>query len=393
MMGYPVDVIYMDFSKAFDRVPHLRLVRKLHAHGIGRKVADWIEAWLTGRRQRVVLNGVESDWTPVSSGVPQGSVLGPTLFIIYINDIDDGISGTILKFADDTKIIKKVGTVEQAFTMQDNLQKLYEWSLEWQMLFNVQKCKCLHLGYNNPAYDYYIGDERLETVTEEKDLGVNIHQSLSPSKNVARVVKTANQRLGMIRRTYVDKNSNNIMRLYKTLVRPQLEYCVQAWRPYLQKDIDNIESIQRRATKMCSDLRNCEYETRLKKADLMSLEIRRLRADLIEVFKIIHGLEGIDPEELFEFSTAQQRGQVTRGHQYKIVKQRTRLDVRRFFFSQRIIDEWNALPPEAVQATSINKFKSVIDPLCRQRSGLTISQRRLPAPVLMSTDSIYSYVR
>ncbi len=166
--------------------------------------------------------------------MPQGSVLGPTLFIIYINDIDEGITSNILKFPDDTKIFRNVATTEQAFTLEEDLHKPYDWSVEWQMLFNRKKCKCLHMGYGNPRYDYYMCDDLIESVEEEKDLGVNIHESLSPSRHVANVVKTANRVLGIIKRTCEDKSKENILRLYKSLVRPHLEYCVQAWRPYFQ---------------------------------------------------------------------------------------------------------------------------------------------------------------
>ena len=128
--GYPVDVIYLDFAKAFDKVPHQRLLLKMKAHGITGDVCNWIEAWLKNRQQRVVVNGCKSSWTPVLSGVPQGSVLGPTLFVIYINDIEDSIASRVLKFADDTKLIKKVATTEEAFTLQDDLHKMFEWSKE-----------------------------------------------------------------------------------------------------------------------------------------------------------------------------------------------------------------------------------------------------------------------
>ena len=156
--GHPVDIIYLDFSKAFDSVPHQRLLSKIRAHGIGGVVVDWIEDWLNGRKQRVVINGSESKWNDVTSGVPQGSILGPLLFIIFINDIDCKIISALSKFADDTKVFRTVGKVERAFTLQDDLHNLYKWSADWQLLFNKDKCKCFHVGYNNPQYDYFIGE-------------------------------------------------------------------------------------------------------------------------------------------------------------------------------------------------------------------------------------------
>ena len=261
------------------------------------------------------------------------SVLGPTLFIIYINDIDDGLASDILKFADDTKIIKKVATIEEAYTLQEDLHKLHEWSTEWQMLFNTGKCKVMHFGNKNMHYDYFMGQDLLETTEEEKDLGVYINHKLTPSTHIASIVKTSNQILGMIYRTYEDKSKENITNLYKSLVRPHLDYCSQAWRPYLQQDIDNIEKVQKRATRMISNLSGKDYSTRLKETQLMSLETRRLRADLIEVYKIICEKDDISPDIFFQIRNSR----TTRGHNKTRFKQSYNLLLRRYTFSQRTI--------------------------------------------------------
>ena len=145
--GSPVDIIYLDFKKAFDKVPHQRLLLKLKAHGIG--MINWIEKWLIDRRQRVVVDGEVSNWKSVLSGVPQGSVLGPILFLIYINDLDDDITSKMLKFADDTKVFRKIKSDADRQHLQDDLNKLIEWSEKCQMLFNFGKCKCLHTGHGN----------------------------------------------------------------------------------------------------------------------------------------------------------------------------------------------------------------------------------------------------
>ena len=142
--GSPVDVVYLDFQKAFDKVPHQRLLIKLKAYGIGESMINWIQAWLTDRRQRVIVEGEISNWKPVLSGVPQGSVLGPILFLIFINDLDDDLSSKVLKFADDTKVFRTVKTDTDKETLQDDLTKLVKWSEKWQMLFNFGKCKCIH---------------------------------------------------------------------------------------------------------------------------------------------------------------------------------------------------------------------------------------------------------
>ena len=143
--GIPVDVIYLDFAKAFDMVPHMRLLYKLEKYGINADIGRWIKTWLSGRRQRVVIGGEHSGWEEVWSGVPQGSVLGPILFIIYINDIEESVLNKIWKFADDTKLVGRVDSEENESLLQEDLNELFRWSQEWLMLFNVEKCNVMHM--------------------------------------------------------------------------------------------------------------------------------------------------------------------------------------------------------------------------------------------------------
>ena len=153
-----IDAIYLDFQKAFDTVPHKRLITKLHGYGIRGKLLSWIENFLTDRKQRVILNGKESDWTDVSSGIPQGSVLGPTLFIIYINDLPDVVNNICKLFADDTKLYAVVNNLEAQESLQSDIDNLTEWSSKWQLEFNTSKCKYMHLGTAN-ANSYKMGNE------------------------------------------------------------------------------------------------------------------------------------------------------------------------------------------------------------------------------------------
>jgi len=176
--GKTVDVIYLDFQKAFDKVPHARLLNKLQAHGISGKILQWIGEWLNGRQQRVVLNGNVSSWLCVISGVPQGSIVGPLLFIIFINDIDKGIVSKLFKFADDTKLVGTVSSEVQIEQLRTDLKWFYGWSVDWQMLFNTDKCKVVHFGYKNTTADYLIGDVNIKSGKEEKDFGIIIHQTL-----------------------------------------------------------------------------------------------------------------------------------------------------------------------------------------------------------------------
>ena len=362
-MGSPVDIIYLDFQKAFDKVPHQRLLLKLKAHGIGDSITDWIEQWLTDRRQRVVVDGEVSNWKSVLSGVPQGSVLGPILFLIYINDLDDSITSNVLKFADDTKLFRKVNTDGDKQHLQNDLDRLVKWSEKWQMLFNFGKCKCLHTGHGNSNVNYKLGDTVLGTTVKEKDLGVTISADMKVSEQCGIAASKGNQILGLIRRNITYKGKKLIIPLYKAIVRPHLEYCIQAWRPYRKKDIDTLERIQRRATKMIPELRDLSYEERLKECGLTTLQTRRLR-DQIEVFKILNGYENIDRNMFFSLK----KDSRTRGHEVKLVKDQCRLDIRKHSFSQRTINEWNKLSTDCVTASSMNMFKNKVD--ISQEGGL-----------------------
>ena len=315
-VGSPVDIIYLDFQKAFDKVPHQSLLLKLKAHGIGDSITDWIEQWLTDRRQRVVVDGEVSNWKSVLSGVPQGLVLGPTLFLIYINDLDDSITSNVLKFADDTKLFRKVNADGDKQHLQHDLDRLVKWSEKWQMLFNFGKCKCLHTGHGNLNVNYKMGDTVLGTTVQENDLGVTISADMKVSEQCGIAASKGNQILGLIRRNITYKGKKLIIPLYKAIVRPHLEYCIPAWRPYRKKDIDTLERIQRRATKMIPELRDLSYEERLKECGLTTLETRRLRGDQIEVFKILNEYENIDRNMFFSLK----KDSRTRGHEVKLVK-------------------------------------------------------------------------
>ena len=209
--GYYLDVLYLDFAKAFDKVPHQRLLSKLEAHGIGGLVLNWISSWLNGRKQRVVLNGEASDWEKVTSGVPQGSVLGPICFIVFINDIDevvDLVNGSIFKFADDSKYARKVFSELDRQSLQNDIDRLQGWADTWQMDFNSKKCKILHVGRKNPSFHYTMGGYApagtvLAKVEFEKDLGVIIHKSLKPSSQCAKAAAKANAVLGQMTRAFL----------------------------------------------------------------------------------------------------------------------------------------------------------------------------------------------
>ena len=352
-----VDIIYLDFQKAFDKVPHKRLLIKLKSHGIKGGVLSWIENWLSDRKQRVVINGEASEWIGVNSGVPQGSVLGPELFLIYINDIDEDLTCTVSKFADDTKIGSTVLSNEQVENMQNNLDKLSAWAQTWQMRFNEDKCKVLHIGSRNEKATYKMNDTQLQVVDKEKDLGVIISNNLKPSQQCAEVVKKANKIIGFIGRSFEHKNKDIILTLYNSLVRPLLEYCVQFWCPYYQKDIDKLERVQRRVTKMIPNLRNKPYEDRLKELDLFPLTQRRLRGDLIQTFKIIKGIDNVNCNKYFTID----RSNYTRGNGCKIIGKAFNSHESKNFFFNRVVNLWNGLPREVIDCNTVDSFKRRLD--------------------------------
>jgi len=284
--GKPVDVVYLDFAKAFDKVPRRRLMEKLRAHGVTGSIYRWINNWLTGRQQRVVLNGRGSDWTEVRSGVPQGSVLGPILFLIYINDLDEVVRmvNVIKKFADDTKLGQTVETLEQRRLLQEALDNLVSWAEKWDMKFNIKKCKVVHIGHGNPEHRYEMGGERLAAAAEEVDIGITMTRNLKPSQQCAKAARTAQAVLGQLARAFHYRDRHIFIRLYGQYVRPHLEFAVPAWSPWQAADRDCLEKVQKRMIGMVAGLAGQTREL-----GMTTLEERRHQLDMLQTYKILNG--------------------------------------------------------------------------------------------------------
>ncbi|KAK7093942.1 hypothetical protein V1264_007621 [Littorina saxatilis] len=371
--GGSVDIIYTDFMKAFDSVPHKRLLSKVAAHGIQGKVLRWVESFLTDRTQCVVVNGASSQQAKVTSGVPQGSVCGPLLFVIYINDLPEVCSCPVRLFADDTKVYTRSDTEGGPEALQHDLDSLQQWSDNWLLRFHPDKCHTLKLGNKKSEAKYFMKGKRggvdvnieLQESEVEKDLGVHVDNRLSFKEHVSIVSGKANQIVGVIRRTFDYLTEEMFIQLYKSLVRPKLEYGHSVWQPHNKTLCAEVENVQRRATKLIPGLKDEPYCERLKALKLPSLEHRRLRGDMIDTFKYVHGMYEADRPHFEPISSRD-----TRGHSLKLGKDHCRLNVRSNYFSQRVVNTWNSLPEEAVTAPSVNSFKTRIDNFWRHSTSM-----------------------
>ncbi|CAM4578876.1 unnamed protein product [Caretta caretta] len=207
-------------------VPHGELLVKLEKMGINRKIERWIRNWLTGRLQRVLLKGELSGWREVTSGVPQGSVLGPILFNLFLTDLGTKSGSVLIKFADDTKLGGIANLEKDQDIIQEDLDDLVNWSNSNRMKFNSEKCRVMHLGINNKNFSYKLGTHQLEVTEEEKGLGVLVDHRMTMSRQCDTAVKKANAVLGCIRQGISSRDKEVLVPLYKALVRPHLEYCV-----------------------------------------------------------------------------------------------------------------------------------------------------------------------
>jgi endonuclease/exonuclease/phosphatase family metal-dependent hydrolase len=358
--GINFDVMYMDFAKAFDSVPHRRLMQKITAYGITGRTHRWLENFLSRRKQRVAVNGTYSSWEEVKSGIPQGSVLGPVMFILFINDLPEMLTSKTLMYADDTKIYNKVNSQEEHSLLQEDLKRVLKWAETWQLRFNLDKCKVMHYGRTNPNLNYVMTSDpipsHMEVTQEEKDLGIIFTPEMKFSLHIAKIVKKANQMVGLVKRSFKYLDKDMFSHLYKALIRSHLESGNKVWFPIRKTDSDHLEKVQRRATKLVPCLKDLSYGERLKQLKLPSLVYRRRRGDMLQVYKIVHGMEDFGEQNIISLSIGR-----TRGHPFKLVKPRCNYKIRQNSFGHRVVNDWNALPESIVSAPSINSFKSRLD--------------------------------
>jgi len=372
--GQQIDVIYTDFEKAFDKVPHKRLLSKLHAYGIHEELINWVKSFLEGRMQRVRIKTELSTYKPVLSGIPQGSVLGPLLFVIFINDLPDICNNLsdLFIFADDAKLYKSICNQLDSDVLNECFQNILNWSDNWLMKLNISKCKVLSLCSNkNKSVKYTYGAElpgvgfsELEHVDSIKDLGVTMDCELLFNMHIYDKINIAYKMLGIIKRNFKDVDNFAFITLYKSFVRSHVEYANSVWCPHGVGVIQDLEKVQKRATKNVQGCKGLMYEDRLTYLQLPSLSYRRLRGSMIETYKIVSGLYSacVAPVIPSNFDTR------THGNVYKFLVRRCRLDVRKFSFCNRVVEFWNSLPNSVVNSVSVNCFKNNLDKFCKQEN-------------------------
>ena len=350
-----VDAVYLDFSKAFDRVDHRILASKLQAYGIADPLLGWIEEFLLDRQLTVRVRGSFSDPIHVGCGVPQGSVLGPRLFLVFVNDLAKIISSPFLLFADDIKIWREINSESDHLQLQKDLDTVHSWSTANRMPLNSNKCKVLSLRQKVNTLTYKLGEDTLERVSQERDLGILIQEDLGCSLQSLKAFKTGCQNVGLLRRAFGSFDISFFHQLLNAYVRPHVEYAIQVWHPWLKRDITALEYPQRKATKNVRGLHNLSYEQRLMATGTYSGQYRRLRGDLIHVYQILR--QPNHPcKDLLSLSHTQ-----LRGHQFKLLNQHSRLDCRKHFFTLRVCQPWNNLPETVVNSNTLELFKQRLD--------------------------------
>ena len=297
--GKQTDVLVMDFSKAFDKVGHERLLEKIASYGITGLTKQWIRQFLSDRRQRVVIDGESSDTVPVTSGVPQGSVLGPCLFLLYINDLAQDLNSTVRLFADDTIAYMTISNQADAAILQQDLDKLAHWEGLWQMQFHPEKCQVLRVSKKTKSNTfnatYTLHGHSLEVVDDVKYLGVTISGNLKWDKHVTNIVKKANSTLAVLKRNLKVPSKTIKSAAYKALIRPHLEYSSTVWDPSTKVLKNKIEQVQRRSARwVCNSYRTGPNTTgptaMLSVLGWPLLENRRKIARLLLMYKMANNL-------------------------------------------------------------------------------------------------------
>ncbi len=356
-----IDAVYTDLSKAFDSISHTKLLVKLYAYGVNSNVCCWIQNFLSNRHQRVIVNDSLSGWLECSSGVPQGSVLGPILFLIYINDLPDCVQHSdIFLYADDAKIMKCINSKLDCILFQQDIDSVVDWCASWQLKLNISKCLFIRFGLvDRPLFDYCMAGMLLKKVSSTNDLGVHFDSKLTFSAHCNSVANKGFMRANMLLKCFHTRDRDLQIKLFNTFVRPILEYNSPVWSPHMLKDITAIERVQKFFTKNLRGLRNIPYKQRLIILNQSTLQSRRIRADLIYLFKILHGFVDMNLKSLFTMaSSVSTCDRSLRGHAFKLYVPKPRTDLLKYSFVYRVVKCWNSLPSIVCDTMSLSIFKN-----------------------------------
>ena len=377
--GLQTDIAILDFSKAFDTVPHDKLVHKLEAYGIRGNLLTWVRNFLTGRKMRVVVDGEQSEETEVLSGVPQGTVLGPLLFLCHINDLPDCVSSIVRLFADDCLLYRTIKSQDDHIALQDDLYKLEEWAKKWGMQFNASKCYILSINKKSSRY-YQLNDTILQEVEDNPYLGLTISNDLKWSKQINKTAKKASSSLGFIRRNLHRCPKETRLQAYVSLVRSLLEYGAVIWDTSIKQDIYKLERIQRQSARFITR----DYHSReegcmtqmLKDLDLPTLQQRRKELRLSLLFKIADGSVQAIPSDKylkpvkksrqitpknfdgFEYVNKVEKYVTNNSRCFKIPSTNNPTGPYSQSFFPRTVMDWNQLDDELVLAGSVDSFRA-----------------------------------
>ena len=352
------DVILLDFSKAFDTVPHVRLLAKLDYYGLRGNTLKWIKSFLSNRSQVVSVNGIKSTPEEVSSGVPQGSILGPVLFLLYINDINSNITSNLRLFADDCIVYREIQSINDHHILQQDLDIIFTWSTTWQLHFNVEKC--YHLGVTlkkTPSeYSYALLSQVIPSVKSATYLGISITNDLRWNSHCDNICKKAHSTLGLLRCILSGCTTEVKSQAYLSMVRPKLEYAACAWNPHTEVNINKIEMVQRRAARFVyNDYSRYNHVSQmLENLGWDTLEKRRLISQATMFYKINRNLVGIQlPDEV---KKTNRTSRYVNSFSYKQLQCNN--NIYKYSFYPRTIITWNNLQLPSMPDT-VNKLKNV----------------------------------
>ena len=362
--GHEVCVVFFDVKKAFDSVPHAPLLEKLSEIGLNPYIIKWIKSYLTDREQFVVVDGSSSNPLQVLSGVPQGSVLGPLLFLIYINDVVWQISSSskINLYADDIALYRTIYTPEDYDILQSDINAVNSCLASKHLSLNASKCCYLLLSrkrvHSIPPPNLTLSDTPLKNVSSYKYLGVLITSNLMWSSHVTNICNKSRRLIGILyRQFYKYSSTDTMLRLYTSFIRPHLEYATVAWDPFLKKDIELIEDVQKFALKVCTKSWDASYSRLLETSHLPSMKTRRQYAKLCNLFKIINGLT-FHPNAPTMDRVLHYPSRFVHSRAIAPLQCHTLRYQNSYFPSS--ITAWNSLPPDTVTNSTLPSFKRAL---------------------------------